>query len=168
MKELPVVVLKGCPYIRASHTVCMRPVPLERELDLTWAQVMSFSRASWQRSPLVAWEGASGPREEGAGAKAMCEPGLLLCSLAITALFGSGVGSMVLKWKVLKWKWVGSKLAKSVLPLPSTSTLSSGGAVLGGVRKTAAGTWRGAGYGLWQFSCSQGPDASDALPVQAQ
>ena len=58
-----------------------------------------------------------------------------------------------------------------VLPLPSTGTLASEGAVLDGARKTAAGTWHGAGYGLWQFSCSQGPAcfqcSAGSSPVRA-
>lgn len=52
-----------------------------------------FPQVCWQRSP---WEQV-GLEMEGLRARAMCEPGLLLCSLAITALFGLGMGSKLLK-----------------------------------------------------------------------
>lgn len=82
----------------------------------------------------------------------------------------------------LGWEWVlrfssrspqdWSKLAKCVFfPFPALAPLPQRGAVLDGARKTAAGTWHGAGYGLWQFSCSQGPAcfqcSAGSSPVRA-
>ena len=80
-----------CPCVGASLfkpiQVCVFPMALVGELDLNWAQVVS---SPWVLASITLVKGRG--RNWGAKARAKCELGLLLCSVAITILLVAGSG----------------------------------------------------------------------------
>ena len=95
MKQLPILVLKGCPCVGVP--LCSMHVPTS--FDGRAGSELSTSHIFLQCVLAVitlAW----GEFGDGvARARARCELGLVLCSVAISTLFGVGLGTKVLKQK---------------------------------------------------------------------
>ena len=127
MKQLPIVVLKGCPYVGVPLCKVCVPSAFGGRAGFDMDASHLFPQGVLAAITLL----GGGAGDEGVRGGAWCEAGLSLCSVAITTLSGVGSGPKMLKRKPLGSSRVGSVPFKYVLsPLPALGPLPQRGLVL--------------------------------------
>ena len=93
MKQLPILVLKGCPFVGASLYSLRVPSGFGGRAGSDVNMSLIFPQGVLAAIILVRGGAGGG----GAKARAKCEPGLLLCLVTNSALLGARLGPKLLE-----------------------------------------------------------------------